>query len=392
VAVRALRRGGLRPGERAVVVGLGAVGLMAVQAAAAFGAESVAVIEPLPERRALAMRLGADRQVSPDDAATLQADVAVECAGSPAAVETAVRALRTGGRAVVLGIGSQPAQVAPMDLVAGEKSIIGSLSHVWDDDFRIALGLLGRGAVRAAPLITDRIPLGAAVTGGLALLRMSVDDASALPDLVTERLSTAVVSDILDDLGHRDHVLDPAIRPLGDAAVIAGWANPFLIAEVDEIPADPYTGEIAAMDEIAPADVVLIAAGGSARAACWGELFSTAARARGARGTVIDGYCRDAQVIAALGYPVWCRGLLPLDVKGRLAVTAWRQPAVVGSLPVQPGDLVVADADGVVAVPAGLAAETVRRALEKVSKENGVRDALAGGSTLRSAYDRFGVL
>jgi len=217
-------------------------------------------------------------------------------------------------------------------------------------------------------------------------------DAAALPDLVAGRLSTAVVSDILDDLGHRDHVLDPAIRPLGDAAVIAGWANPFLVAEVDEMPADPYAGEIAAMDEIAPGDMVLIAAASSARAACWGELFSTAARARGARGTVIDGYCRDAQVIAAIGYPVWCRGRLPLDVKGRLAVTAWRQPAVVGGLPVRPGDLVVADADGAVVVPAALAAEAVGRALEKVSKENRVRDALAEGSTLRSAYDRFGVL
>jgi regulator of RNase E activity RraA len=221
---------------------------------------------------------------------------------------------------------------------------------------------------------------------------MSGGDASILPDLVAGRLSTAVVSDILDDLGHRDHVLDPAIRPLGDAVVVAGWANPFLVAEVDEIPADPYTGEIAAMDEIAPGDVVLIAAGGSARAACWGELFSAAARGRGARGTLIDGYCRDAQMIAALGYPVWCRGLLPLDVKGRLAVTAWRRPAVVGGLAVRPGDLVVADADGVVVVPAGLAAEAAGRALEKVSKENGVRDALAEGSTLRSAYDRFGVL
>jgi 4-hydroxy-4-methyl-2-oxoglutarate aldolase len=222
--------------------------------------------------------------------------------------------------------------------------------------------------------------------------RMNADDASALPDMVARLLSTAVVSDILDDLGHRDHVLDPAIRPLGDGGVIAGWANPFVVAEVDELPADPYTGEIAAMDDIAPGDVVLIAAAGSARAACWGELFSTAAHARGARGTLIDGYCRDAQVIAALGYPVWCRGLLPLDVKGRLAVTAWRQPAVVGGLPVQPGDLVVADADGVVVVPAGLAAETVRRAQDKASKENGVRNALAEGSTLRSAYDRFGVL
>src|SRR5256885_3954971 len=217
-------------------------------------------------------------------------------------------------------------------------------------------------------------------------------DRSALPGLVTGRLSSAVVSDILDDLGHRDHVLAPAIRPLGDAPVIAGWANPFLVAEVDEIPADPYTGEIAAMDDIAPDDVVLVAAGGSARAACWGELFSTAALAGRARGTLIDGYCRDAQVIAALGYPVWCRGLLPLDVKGRLAVTAWRQPAVVGGLPVRPGDLVVADADGAVVVPARRAAETVRRALGKASKEDRGRNALTGGSTLRSAYDRFGGL
>ena len=217
-------------------------------------------------------------------------------------------------------------------------------------------------------------------------------DRSALPGLVTGRLSSAVVSDILDDLGHRDHVLDPAIRPLGDAPVIAGWANPFLVAEVDELPAERYAGEIAALDDIAPGDLVLICAGGSVRAACWGDLFSTAARVRGARGTLIDGYCRDARAIAALGYPVWCRGTLPLDVNGRLAVTACRQPAVVGGLPVQPGDLVVADADGVVVVPAGLVSATVDGALEKVAKESGVRDALAAGSTLRSAYGRFGVL
>src|SRR5215831_21213044 len=87
------------------------------------------------------------------------------------AVETAIRALRSGGRAVVLGIGTRPVTVPPLDLVVGEKSVIGSLSHVWDEDFRIALGLLGRGAVQAAPLISDRIPLSAAVSGGLALLR-----------------------------------------------------------------------------------------------------------------------------------------------------------------------------------------------------------------------------
>jgi hypothetical protein len=60
------------------------------------------------------------------------------------------------------------------------------------------------------------------------------------PDAVVSRLYTAVVSDILDDLGHRDHVLDPAIRPLGRGEVIASPASPFLVTEVDQIPAEPY--------------------------------------------------------------------------------------------------------------------------------------------------------
>jgi regulator of RNase E activity RraA len=73
-------------------------------------------------------------------------------------------------------------------------------------------------------------------------------------------------------------------------------------------------------------------------------------------------------------------------------VTGWRQPAFVGGLPVRPGDLVVADDDGAVVVPAGLVGETIRLALVKASKEHGLRDALEAGSTLRAAYDRFGVL
>ena len=48
------------------------------------------------------------------------------------------------------------------------------------------------------------------------------EDSGMLPDLVVSRLYTAVVSDILDDLGHPDHVLDPAIRPRAGGQVIAG--------------------------------------------------------------------------------------------------------------------------------------------------------------------------
>ena len=59
-----------------------------------------------------------------------------------------------------------------LDLVGTEKEMIGSLSHVYDEDFAAAVDLLGRGAVRAEPLVSDRVPLGRALDDGLlALMR-----------------------------------------------------------------------------------------------------------------------------------------------------------------------------------------------------------------------------
>jgi (R,R)-butanediol dehydrogenase / meso-butanediol dehydrogenase / diacetyl reductase len=168
VAVRALRRGRMEPGDRVAVVGGGAVGLMALQAALALGAASVDVVEPMPERRRLAEELGAARAVEGPEG--LQADVAVEAAGNARAAETAVASLRKGGRAVLVGIHRQPLTIQPLDMVLGETEVVGSLSHVYDEDFRVALSLLGRGAVRAEPVISDRIPLERAVEDGIRAL------------------------------------------------------------------------------------------------------------------------------------------------------------------------------------------------------------------------------
>jgi (R,R)-butanediol dehydrogenase/meso-butanediol dehydrogenase/diacetyl reductase len=171
VAVRALRRGGLRLGERVAVVGAGTIGLMAVQAALALGAESVSVLEPGAHRRQLAKELGAELAVAPEDAGELAADVVVECAGNPRAVEAAIATADVGGRVVLVGIDQRPVSLQPFDLIRGERSIIGSISHVYDEDFRSAVMLLGRGYVRAAPLITDRIPLDRVIEDGIEALR-----------------------------------------------------------------------------------------------------------------------------------------------------------------------------------------------------------------------------
>lgn len=170
VAVRALRRGRLRVGERVAVVGAGAIGLMAVQAALTAGATTVGVLEPSPTRRRLAVDLGAAAAYPPDGAPELGADLVIECSGSAAAVTTAIRAARKGGRVVMVGIYGEPSTIRFLDVVAAEKELIGSLSHVYDEDFAAALALLGRGAVRADPLISDRVPLARALDDGLLAL------------------------------------------------------------------------------------------------------------------------------------------------------------------------------------------------------------------------------
>ena len=172
VAVRALRRGRLRTGERVAVVGVGAVGLMALQAAGAGGASTVSVVEPLPGRRRLASALGAGETYAPEEAPEIQADLVVECSGGAQAIQTAIRAARKGGRVVLVGIYGHPSEIDFLQVVAAEKEIIGSLSHVYDEDFDASLALLGRGAVRAEPLVSDRIPLDRALDDGiLALMR-----------------------------------------------------------------------------------------------------------------------------------------------------------------------------------------------------------------------------
>lgn len=167
VGVRALKRGRLKAGERVVVVGGGAVGLLTAQAARAMGAGWVAVSDPSAARRALALELGADEATDPGSAPSLGADVVVECAGSSTSLAGAVAAAAPAGRIVAVGITKEAVPLDVMSVVGGEREILGSLSHVYDEDFVEAVRLLARGDVRAEPLITARIPLTAALQRGL---------------------------------------------------------------------------------------------------------------------------------------------------------------------------------------------------------------------------------
>lgn len=209
---------------------------------------------------------------------------------------------------------------------------------------------------------------------------------------IERTLYTAVVSDALDDLGARDQAMAEHLRPIGSQVKFVGWARTISCMDVYHLDGDPYGMEIEAIDSILPGEVVVVATGGSRRNAPWGELLSTAAVTRGARGAVVDGLVRDVRRIQELGFPVFAAGTKPVDSKGRGQVVRYNVPVECGGVLVSPGDLVFADLDGIITIPAAMVNEVVQLATDKALRENHSRDELRNGAYLRSVYDKYGVL
>jgi Zn-dependent alcohol dehydrogenase len=119
----------VRPGESVLVYGLGGVGLAALLGALASGAQPVTAVDPFPEKRALALELGAAQAVTPDEAAQLaKADVVIETVGKADVLALAYGAARRGGRVVTVGLPYPEAklEISALSLVADGKTLMGS--------------------------------------------------------------------------------------------------------------------------------------------------------------------------------------------------------------------------------------------------------------------------
>lgn len=210
--------------------------------------------------------------------------------------------------------------------------------------------------------------------------------------MMRETLTAAVVCDALDAMGLRNQSPRVALRPLTVAGVLVGRCRTTLWADLFHPDPRPYELELKAVDACRPDDVLICAAGGSDRSGVWGELLTTAARNGGCAGAIVDGMVRDVTRTRAMGFPVFARGTCVYDSKDRQRVTDLDVPVEIAGVVFEPGALVIADEDGVVVVPRAAEAEAVRRAWEKVTAENEVRDAIRAGMKATAAFEKYGVL
>ncbi len=158
---------GMRPGDTVAVLGLGPVGLCAVQVARASGAARVLAIDTVPERLELAGKLGAEavHLTEQDPKAAVAAategrgvDVAIDAVGDPRALETAIRLTRPCGSVQCIGVYAERAEVhmgllwlKAITLRGGQANVIAHVDPV--------LAMLAEGVLDPTPLVTRHMPL-----------------------------------------------------------------------------------------------------------------------------------------------------------------------------------------------------------------------------------------
>jgi regulator of RNase E activity RraA len=195
-------------------------------------------------------------------------------------------------------------------------------------------------------------------------------------------LDSAAVSDALDKAGLPSGV--GGLAPRTAAGPVVGFARTVAL--------EPHRGGppkahilTATVDAAGELDVIVIDNDGRTDVSCWGGILALGAAARGVRGIIADGACRDVAEIRELGLPVYSRGTVPATARGRLQQRSAGEPVTIAGRTVCQGDIVMADETGLVVVPADRAREVVELAEAVAVREQAIAAEVRAGSPLAQA-------
>lgn len=179
VAVHAIKRGGVKPGDTVLVTGAGPIGALSVLAARAAGAEQVFLSEPNPARALHVASLGTDASFDPaseDVAAAIRdrtggvgVDVAFECSGNDAALRACLSATRARGVVAQVGLHVKDVSIDVVDLTEREIALIGVYAYPVTSFPEVA-AQVASGALPVERIVTSRIGLDEVVSKGFDAL------------------------------------------------------------------------------------------------------------------------------------------------------------------------------------------------------------------------------
>jgi regulator of RNase E activity RraA len=214
-----------------------------------------------------------------------------------------------------------------------------------------------------------------------------------------ERLYSGVLFDAMAfDVGYaRPFVLDAAVKPASEALgrrAIFGHAFTCRGRLVETEADINDTVRIAMFREFTQGCVQVIETGGDDTVAHFGDISGRIARRFGAVGAVIDGNTRDLSLLEQIDFPVWCRGVQPIDAFGRWQIVAYQVHialrGIQGDVEIAPNDYVFADADGVLVIPNPIVDDVRVAAGERLTRENLIRRRVGTEEDIQALYDKIG--
>lgn len=161
VGLHAVNKSNIAPGETALVIGCGPIGIAIIAALRARGVETIVASDFSPKRRELAAAMGAHQtldagQGSPFD--SVKAAVVFEAVGVPGVIDDVLLRARPGTRLVVAGVCMQPDTVHPFFAIAKEINVQFVLAYT-PEEFTDSLRALAEGDIDVSPLITGEVGL-----------------------------------------------------------------------------------------------------------------------------------------------------------------------------------------------------------------------------------------
>ena len=192
-------------------------------------------------------------------------------------------------------------------------------------------------------------------------------------------LDTNTVSDALDFLGIKGATA--GLRPLWNCPKIVGRASTVLLGpKGDNLPTVHLITPV--VERIDSDDRVLVIAGGLEGISCWGDTLANAAVSKRVRGTVIDGFSRDIDGNASIGYPVFGRGITMISARNRVVQIDSAVTITVAGVEVSEDDYVIADNCGTVFVPQAAIEQVVTIGERITRRQNAMVDAIRAGRSV----------
>lgn len=163
VGLHAVNKSDIAPGETALVLGCGPIGIAIVAALRSKGIETIVASDFSPKRRKLATAMGAHQTLDPTQGSpfdSVKPAVVFEAVGVPGIIDDVMLRARPGTRLVVAGVCMQPDTVHPFFAIAKEINVQFVLAYT-PDEFGDSLRALAEGDLDVSPLITGEVGLDA---------------------------------------------------------------------------------------------------------------------------------------------------------------------------------------------------------------------------------------